>query len=101
VATVPGEKMRSRAKNRFGELPQTLGSQLVIYGFESASVPVVFDHVGRFIVSADPLYFFGFANAAKAMAAAEVRFFTSSLQRMCSTCLQMVPVHALRMTPIS
>jgi len=46
--------MRSCAKNRFGELPQTLGSQLVFYGFESASVPVVFDHVGRFIVSADP-----------------------------------------------
>ncbi len=46
-------------------------------------------------------HIFALANAAKAMAAAEVRFLTSSLHRMCSTCLQMVPVHALRMTPIS
>src|SRR4051794_1221435 len=35
------------------------------------------------------------------MAAAAVRFFTSSLHRMCSTCLQIVPVDALRITPIS
>ena len=41
------------------------------------------------------------ANAAKAMAAADVRFLTRSLHRMRSTCLQIVPVHALRMTPIS
>ena len=44
---------------------------------------------------------FVLANAAKAMAAAAVRFLTSSLHRMCSTCLQIVPVHALRITPIS
>ena len=44
---------------------------------------------------------FASANAANAMAAAAVRFFTSGLHRMCSTCLQIVPVHALRITAIS
>jgi len=44
---------------------------------------------------------FALANAVRAMAAAAVRFLTSSLRRMCSTCLQIVPVHALRITPIS
>jgi hypothetical protein len=35
------------------------------------------------------------------MAAAAVRFSTQSLLRMRWTCLQIVPVHALRITPIS
>ena len=45
--------------------------------------------------------FFCVGHAARAMAAAAVRFSTPSLLRMCSTCLQIVPVHALRITPIS
>jgi hypothetical protein len=44
--------------------------------------------------------FFAFANAGRAMAAAAVRFSTFSLAKMCS-CLQIVPVHALMITPIS
>src|SRR5947209_19784627 len=36
-----------------------------------------------------------------ATTAAEVRFSTLSLPKICSTCLQMVPVFAPRITPIS
>ena len=36
-----------------------------------------------------------------AITAAAVRFSTLSLLKMCSTCLQMVPVLAARMTPMS
>jgi hypothetical protein len=46
-------------------------------------------------------YFLALANAAMATTAAAVRFSTLSLAKMCSTCLQIVPVHALRITPIS
>jgi len=46
-------------------------------------------------------HFFALANAARAMAAAAVRFSTQSLLRMRWTCVQIVPVHALRITPIS
>src|SRR5262245_48765141 len=40
-------------------------------------------------------------NTAMAMAAAAVRFSTCNLLRMCSTCLQIVPLDALRMTLMS
>ena len=46
-------------------------------------------------------HFFALANAASAITAAAVRFSTFSLAKMCSTCLQIVPVHAIRITPIS
>jgi len=46
-------------------------------------------------------HLFALANATRAMAAAAVRFSTQSLRRMRSTCLQIVPVHALRIRPIS
>jgi hypothetical protein len=52
------------------------------------------------IIAPDRL-FFALANAARAMAAAAARFSTQSLLRMRWTCLQIVPVHALRITPIS
>jgi len=45
--------------------------------------------------------FFASANFARAIAAAAVRFSTLSLIKMRWTCLQIVPVPALRITPIS
>jgi hypothetical protein len=46
-------------------------------------------------------HFFALANAVRAMAAAAIRVSTQSLLRIRSTCLQIVPGHALRITPIS
>jgi hypothetical protein len=46
-------------------------------------------------------YFLASANVARAIAAAEVRFSTLSFTKMRWTCLQIVPVQALRITPIS
>jgi len=57
--------------------------------------------VRRVSLSHQIAHFLTSANFARAIAAAEVRFSTLSFTKMRWTCLQIVPVQALRITPIS
>ena len=101
------EKINERTKpSRSETLPARSCSSewLCCFGRKQAALRrAVFDPADREekATSSQIAQIFALADAVRAMAAAAVRFLTLSLHRMCSTCLQIVPVHALRITPIS